>query len=224
MFCVLVVLLGLCVHSSTAALGSRVSWNLLLRNIIICSPGDTSSKRLHIPPSKTEKNISEPYDASHISQIIFSRNIFDNYFGPRQPKYLSKIFLVRNGLMEVIWMQNCNMGTTRALYSQHSDLLIDRLTEDLRYCKSFRCICITNQGCTMYVTPNFGHVLPVITHEKHIFGFVTAVTARKKHEGIHVVCHLLPQGALFPPLYRGESRVGKQYNTIQYNIILGGFQ
>jgi len=89
MFCVLVVLLGLCVHSSTAALGvSRVSWNLLLRNIIICSPGDTSSKRLHIPPSKT-----------HISQIIFSRNIFDNFFGPRQPKYLSKIFLVRNGLI-----------------------------------------------------------------------------------------------------------------------------
>ena len=55
------VLLGLCVHSSTAALGvSRVSWNLLLRSIIICSPGDTSSKRLHIPPSKREKNISEP--------------------------------------------------------------------------------------------------------------------------------------------------------------------
>ena len=55
MFCVLVVLLGLCVHSSTAALGSRVSWNLLLRNIIICSPGDTSSKRLTSRHQKEKK-------------------------------------------------------------------------------------------------------------------------------------------------------------------------
>ena len=84
MFCVLVVLLGLCVHSSTAALGvSRVSWNLLLRNIIICSPGDTSSKRLHIPPSKTEeKNLN--------------RNTGDNGNAIFQ-SYLSKLFKKETG-------------------------------------------------------------------------------------------------------------------------------
>ena len=34
------------------------------------------------------------------------------------------------------------------------------------------------QGRT-YATPNLGQMLPVITHEKDTFGFITAVTARK---------------------------------------------
>ena len=54
-----------------------------------CSPLLSMAQNLALP-STSPKLL--------IFQKIFSRNIFDNFFGPRQPKYLSKIFLVRNGL------------------------------------------------------------------------------------------------------------------------------
>ena len=61
--------------TATPPSSSRVSWNLLLRNIIICSPGDTSSKRLHIPPSKREK-----YFWTVRRFPYFPNNIFEEYF------------------------------------------------------------------------------------------------------------------------------------------------